>query len=155
MKHIRYYIIIFFMAIILVCSGVFIGLHWDEWFKETNNDTLINEMDSNQNKNNDSIDIPGFDIINFKANSLNQEIQLYNPYENTCYFRISLYFNDGTLLWQSDLLEPGEAVQQVTIQKELEIGIYENCILKYDCFQMNEELTPLNGSQITFTMNVS
>ena len=33
--------------------------------------------------------------------------------------------------------------------------MYENCILKYDCFQMNEELTPLNGSQITFTMNVS
>ena len=58
----------------------------------------------------DSIAIPGYEGISLKADSKGQEIGFPNPAQNTCYFQISLMLEDGTLLWQSGLVEPGEQV---------------------------------------------
>lgn len=153
------------LVVVLVAGGVFVGMNWNNWFGEE--DTPVTaDLDENAEdytgdrdvyqgaKNTDTIDIPGFEAINLKAGSTEQSVNLYNPEQNTCYFRMSLLSSDGTELWKSDLVEPGKAIYNITLNQTLEAGEYENAVLKYECFAMNDEQTPLNGSEIKLTLNV-
>ena len=114
---------------------------------------------------NPNISIPGFESLDFKAGREKQSVNFYNPEENTCYFRISLVLKqrDGAgaggeevagedTLWTSELIEPGEEVGSITLNKELESGDYP-AILKYECFSLKDE-TPLNGSNVELTLKV-
>ena len=102
-------------------------------------------------KNPDSIAIPGYEILELSANKKAQALQLSNPLQNVCYFRISLYLEDNTLLWSSDLIEPGATSEPIQLIKTLEKGTYTNAILKYDCFKM-DGITPLNGAETKLTL---
>ena len=73
----------------------------------------------------DSIAIPGYEGISLKADSKEQEIGFPNPAQNTCYFQISLMLEDGTLLWQSGLVEPGEISEPITLAEPLAAGRQE------------------------------
>lgn len=103
-------------------------------------------------KNNDSIAIPGYELLELKADSKEQTLCLPNPPQNTCYFQISLYMEEGTLLWESDLIEPGENSKPITLSKVLEKGTYPNAILRYSCYRMDEKLSPLNGAEMKLTL---
>ncbi len=103
-------------------------------------------------KNEGSISIPGYEMLELKADSKQQTIALPNPPQNNCYFEISLYLEDGTLLWKSDLIEPGEASKPVVLTKELPKGYYPKSILRYACFAMDEDRTPLNGAETKVTL---
>ena len=61
---------------------------------------------------------------------------------------------DGTKIWESKFIEPGNGIYDIELNQELEEGDYENAILKYECFSMNEQQTPLNGSEIKFNLHV-
>lgn len=102
----------------------------------------------------DTIDIPGFDAMSFRAGTTDQTVNLYNPEQNTCYFRMSIYLPDGTKLWESKLIEPGKAVYDLNLDQPLNEGEYKDSILKYECFNMDADKTPLNGSEIHFTLRV-
>ena len=102
-------------------------------------------------KNPDSIAIPGYELLELQANSTTQNLCLSNPEENVCYFQISLHLEDGTLLWQSDLIAPGEASKAITLTKPLDKGTYSNAILKYNCFEL-DGITPLNGAETKLTL---
>ena len=105
-------------------------------------------------KNTGTIDIPGYGSITLKAGETSQAVNFHNPEQNTCYFRMSLLLSDGTQLWQSGLVGPGKGVYEIELNKALEAGTYEGAVLKYECFAMDEAQTPLNGSEITLTINV-
>ena len=157
-------ILLILLAIVLVGGGIFVGINWNHWFGDKIPATA--EVDENAEdytgdrevyqgeKNTDTIDIPGFDVMNLKAGTTEQSVNLYNPEENTCYFRMSLLLPDGTILWQSGLVEPGKAIYEITMNQVLTAGEYENATLKYVCFAMDEEQTPLNGSEIKLTLHV-
>ncbi len=157
-------ILLILLAVVLVVGGVFVGMNWNHWFGDEPADTA--EFDANAEdytgdrdvyqgeKNTDTIDIPGFEAINLQAGTTEQSVNLYNPEQNTCYFRMSLHLADGTELWKSGLVEPGKAIYHITLNQTLEAGEYENAILKYECFAMNDEQTPLNGSEIKLILNV-
>ena len=116
-----------------------------------------NEIDSTTaavEKNNDSIAIPGYEGLSLNANSKKQDLCLPNPVQNTCYFQISLFLEDGTLLWQSDLIEPGGTSAPMVLEQALEQGTYPKAVLHYSCFEMNKDLTPLNGAEIKVTLRV-
>ena len=81
-------------------------------------------------------------------------MNLYNPEQNTCYFRMTLLLSDGTQLWQSGLIEPGKGIYDITLEQTLAAGTYEDAVLKYECFAMDDAQTPLNGSEIKLTLNV-
>lgn len=157
-------ILIAVLALFLAGGGVFVGMNLNHWFEDepvTAADVDNNAEDYTGNKdtytgkkNTDTIDIPGFDTMTFKADTLEQSVNLYNPEANTCYFKMSIYLEDGTKLWESKLVEPGKAIYTLSLEQTLSEGTYENCVLKYECFAMNEEQTPLNGSEIKFTLNV-
>lgn len=156
-------ILIIVLAVILAGGGVFVGANWNSWFgdKPTTADVDDNAEDYTGDrdtytgeKNTDTIDIPGFDVMNFKAGTTEQSVNLYNPEQNTCYFKMTILLNDGTTLWESKLVEPGKAIYDITLNQSLPEGEYEDCTLKYECFAMDEEQTPLNGSEIKFTLKV-
>lgn len=92
--------------------------------------------------------------MNLKAGTTEQSVNLYNPEQNSCYFKMSILLSDRTVLWESGLVEPGKAIYNLTLNQIPSAGTYENCILKYECFSMDEDQTPLNGSEIEFTLNV-
>lgn len=154
------------LVILLVGAGVFVGLNWNNWFGEDapkggglttdeNAQDWTGEQDVYEGeKNTDTIDIPGYGSITLKADSADQSVNLYNPEQNTCYFRMTLLLSDGTQLWQSGLIEPGKGIYDITLEQALAAGTYENAVLKYECFAMDDAQTPLNGSEIKLTLNV-
>lgn len=100
----------------------------------------------------DRITIPAVTGINFKANQLTQSVDLSNPAQNACYFRLSLYLSDDTLIWQSDLIAPSETITEITLMQKLDSGLYRNCKLVYDCFDLDDQ-TPLNSANVQLEIN--
>lgn len=103
----------------------------------------------------ESIAIPGYEGINLKADSKEQEIGFPNPAQNTCYFQISLILEDGTTLWQSELVKPGEISKSITLNEPLAAGVYPNSLLKFDCYTMDGSMRSLNGAATKMTIHVS
>ena len=103
-------------------------------------------------KNPDSIAIPGYELLELKAGTQKQTICLPNPPQNDCYFQIRLYLEDGTLLWESELIEPGKTSKPMVLTAALKKGTYPNALLHYSCYRMDGELTPLNGAQTKVTL---
>ena len=150
-------ILAIFLMIILICS---LSGCSGKVEQKTEKDYSNIEMNPN-------IAIPGYESLEFKAGKEKQSVDFYNPDENTCFFRISLVIKDETdtangeegnageetVLWTSDMIEPGEHVKSIKFDKELECGEYA-AILKYECFSLKDK-TPLNGSNVELTLNVN
>lgn len=102
----------------------------------------------------DSIDLPGYGWIPLASGKLEQEQTFPNPPQNFCYIRASLLLEDGTVLWTSELIAPGESSDPVVLSQPLEPGEYKNAVLKYECFRMDDALSPLNGGEIHLTLRV-
>lgn len=100
-----------------------------------------------------SIAIPGMDAMNFKAGEKKQAVNLYNPAENSCFFQISLLLADGTRLYQSNLIVPGKGLYEIELLTALPEGVFEDAVLKYECFSMDADCTPLNGAELTLTIH--
>ena len=101
----------------------------------------------------DSISLPGYGGLNLTAGKTEQNLALSNPAENFCQIRISLILEDGTVIWTSELTPPGEQAQ-IVLNEALEKGDY-NATLKYDCFQMDENKTPLNGAACQLVLHAN
>lgn len=101
----------------------------------------------------DSISLPGYGGLHLTAGKKEQSLALPNPAENFCQIRISLILEDGTVIWTSELTPPGEQAQ-IVLNEALEKGDY-NATLKYDCFQMDESMTPLNGAACQLVLHVN
>ena len=146
-----------FLMIILICS-----LSGCSGKVEQKTEKEYSNIEMNPN-----ISIPGYESLDFKTGKTKQSVDFYNPDENTCFFRISLVIKDETdtangeegnageetVLWTSDMIEPGEHVKSIKFDKELESGEYA-AILKYECFSLKDK-TPLNGSNVELTLNVN
>lgn len=102
----------------------------------------------------DSIDLPGYEWIPLVSGKLEQEQTFPNPPQNFCWIRVSLLLEDGTNLWTSELVAPGESSAPVVLSQTLEPGEYKNAILKYECFRMDDDLSPLNGGEVKLTLKV-
>lgn len=102
----------------------------------------------------DRIAIPGYESVALTAGTLEQTVCFSNPAQNCCYFQISLYLEDGTLLWKSEDVAPGENSEPVVLTQTLEAGTYKNALLKYECFTMDKDHTQLNGAQTKLMLQV-
>ena len=71
------------------------------------------------------IQIPGYGTVVFPSNEQEVSMTLYNPKENTCIFQFSLYIDDeDTPIYTSEGIEPGKAVQEITLNRALSKGEY-------------------------------
>lgn len=96
------------------------------------------------------IAIPGFDTLVFFANQTHQKVNFYNPSENDCLFRMTLYVNDEAL-WQSGYCAAGNGYYDIDISKPLAVGDYP-AYLKVECFKADG--THLNGAKVEFKITV-
>ena len=97
--------------------------------------------------------IPGYDLIKLKSGQLDQNVRLYNPSENSCYFLITIYLPDGKEIYRSDLIAPGDSIDRIRLSTKLEKGLNENAMLVYSCYSV-DNLQPMNGATVKFTLEV-
>ncbi|MBQ0026792.1 MAG: hypothetical protein KBS79_05445, partial [Lachnospiraceae bacterium] len=145
--------ILFFVFVALIIVGLL------SCNKNTSDDPELNTSESETNEiqtgisSRGSIAIPGYEGLTLAANSKKQSIALGNPATNNCYFVISIVLEDGTLLWKSEEISPGNTSKEITLFTELEAGSY-NVTIKYECYSMDKNRSPLNGAQILTKLRV-
>lgn len=99
-----------------------------------------------------SITIPGITGLSMKSGQLQQTVDLYNPKENNCYFVISMFLSDDTLIYKSDFLAPAETLTEITLLQTLQKGTYKNCRLVYNCYALDNRAA-LNSGTVIFEIN--
>ena len=99
-----------------------------------------------------TITIPGMTGITMKSGQLQQTVEFYNPEQNTCYFVLSLYLSDDTLIYQSDFLAPGEHISEIMLNQALQRGVYGKCRLVYECFTL-DNMCALNTGEVILEIN--
>lgn len=144
--------------LLLVAVAVIVVLVWNrrpvETPNETSNETTISEQSEPVEKLTDSINIPGYVLLTFNEGELTQNFAVPNPEENTCFFKISLVLSDGTVLWTSDMVAPGENSGNIVLSKTMEKGDYPDAILKFECFTDEAGTQALNGAETNLTIRV-
>jgi hypothetical protein len=100
-----------------------------------------------------SISVPGYAQIVMKSGDLIQFLELHNPAENPCYFVIAVIMPDGTEVFRSGLIEPGQKLDAIKLSQLLNPGTYKNAVLRYSCYSLKDK-APMNGADIKFTLEV-
>ncbi len=97
-----------------------------------------------------SIAVPGFARMRIGADTQNVDVNLYNPAENPCYFKISLLLDDGTVLYESGLIEPGKGLYEITLSRALAPGAYD-AVVKYETFSL-ADMSVMNGVELNIKL---
>lgn len=146
-------ILLILLAIVTVASLV-VAI----WAVSTRNSPAKNPLSQEETKEpveklTDSIDYPGYRQFVLISDTLEQNLTIPNPEQNYCYIKASLILENGTLLWTSDLIEPGKESAPVVLTQTLSKGEH-NATLKYEAFTMDEALTQLNGADMPLILLV-
>ncbi len=131
-------IIISFLSLALVVSGVTIAYLLKERQEQPKPPVYGEDgkpLDGDVEKNQGTISAPGYERLEIKADTAAQGFALVNPAQNSCYMKISLILEDGTVLWTSQPTAPGEATDEVVISPTLPEGRYDGATLRYACFR--------------------
>jgi len=96
---------------------------------------------------------PGFGNMTMSAGSDTLKISIGNPSENHCYLKISVTMEDGTTLFESDLLKPGTGYTEIPLSKKLSAGQY-NIIVHYQGYSMDDAQNELNSIESAFVLTV-
>lgn len=155
-------ILILVLVLGLLGSGtIILVMNYDNWVDQSKvPDIDENAKDwkgvlPNDNKGTAlGISIPGYKSINLIANTKEQVVSLVNPKQNTCYFVISLLLPDGTLIYESKMIPPSKGLYEITLNQEVAAGSYKKAIIKYDCYEMNDSLSKLNGANVEVILEV-
>lgn len=109
------------------------------------------EQELPQAGKNEEILVPGFNSLVCYANQTTQKVNFYNPVENSCLMRMTLYA-DGQKIWSNDgYLEPGKGYYGIDFSEPLLSGTYDGTLL-VECFLADG--TACNSVKVEFTMNV-
>ncbi|MGM9553070.1 MAG: hypothetical protein ACI3V2_02095 [Faecousia sp.] len=99
------------------------------------------------------IQIPGYSTAEMKAGDSSLHLSIGNPPANTCGFYATLKLADGTVLYRSELLEPGFGLTEVPLAESLDAGEYTAIVL-YECVTLDESHTRLNSAESEFKLIV-
>jgi hypothetical protein len=161
-------------ALVILCGGITFSVNYDKWFSGSTASGVSIAEGANTPDIDDSakdlisrpaeqpsssaatagIAIPGYKSITLKAKQLEQNVYFINPEQNDCYFVITLMLPDGTELYKSKMLPPAKGIYSIKLNQTLEAGTYDNSVIKYECFKMDDNLTPLNGAEVKLSLIV-
>lgn len=157
MKRKKYFLIICCLLLLLLCSFIIVF-----FFKGTGNKILLPKDNSAEEWNGDqklpsgeksgekTIKIPGISSLVFIANQKEQKVNFYNPKENTCLFRMTLYIEESQY-WQSGYIDPGKGYYNIALDNVLKSGDHNGYLL-IECFK--EDGTVLNNAKVEFQLKV-
>ena len=118
---------------------------------ESNGITWVGDDDNHPATASERILIPGVSRLTFERNSTQQRVPFFNPSENSAIMKMRLQLEDGTELWHSDELKPGESANIITTHNLPKIGNY-HAVLVIDCQDANG--VTLNGGIINLTLSI-
>lgn len=121
-----------------------VGMIVDDW------ETGIEDTSSEQKK---GTQIPGYSSAEMKKGDTSLKLRIGNPKENEVGFYATLKLSDGTVLYESQLLQPGQGLEEIPLSKTLEKGTYD-AVVVYQCVALNEAHTPLNAAESGFKLIV-
>lgn len=145
-------------VIILAVSGVFhtpepkedakgvVGVITDDW------DPNVEPDPSQEQKS--GTRIPGYSSAVMNAGDTSLKLSIGNPKENKVGMFAELQLEDGTVLYQSPLLSPGQGLTEVPLNKTLDKGTY-NAKVVYRCVLLDEKNTPVNSAVSGFQLIVN
>lgn len=100
---------------------------------------------------NEEVIVPGFDSLVCYADQKKQKVNFYNPEENSCLMRMTLYA-DSRKLWSNDgYLEPGKGYYEIDFSEPLPSGTYDGTLL-VECFLADG--TKCNSVKVEFTITM-
>ena len=100
---------------------------------------------------NEEVIVPGFDSLVCYANQTKQKVNFYNPEENSCLMRMTLYANSQKL-WSNDgYLEPGKGYYEIDLSEPLSSGTYDGALL-VECFLADG--TKCNAVKVEFKLQM-
>ena len=91
------------------------------------------------------IQIPYYSDVYMEGGTDTIDMTLVNPKENDCYFTYTFILSDtGEEIYQSDLIGPGRALEQVKLNQEVPNGTYKLNI-RVDTYTMEDQETLNNA----------
>lgn len=90
-----------------------------------------------------------------KADSYVQNLELENYASNPCAMIITFYLADGTMLYQSPKLNPGNSVHGITMQTTLQPGTYRDALMVYEFYDLHGGDTATNRCEFPIELRVS
>ena len=104
-----------------------------------------------QSGKNEEILVPGFNSLVCYANHTTQKVNFYNPAENSCLMRMTLYA-DHQKIWSNDgYLEPGKGYYEIDFSEPLPPGTYDGTLL-VECFLADG--TECNSVKVEFKLQM-
>lgn len=119
---------LFLLLALFICAAIFlVGM----WFAKKDevpglDKTAVSyHIDGVENTDQDSILLPGLNVLNAEENDTHVKAVLMNPQGNGCYFKYIIIQKDTEdVLYTSGLIEPGKAVTEFELNKKLKAGKY-------------------------------
>ena len=141
---------------VLIFSGVFspkidnehkgvVGVISDDW------DTGLKEESSETKP---GTRIPGYSTAEMKEGDTTLTLSIGNPKANSVGFFATLKLQNGDVLYESELLEPGQGLTEIPLTHTLSKGTYDAAVV-YKCVLLDEENTPLNAAESGFELIVN
>lgn len=148
-------VLVCLLAVLVVVIGVLLWQKSKPDSKQNSSDSVQTTTQSTQTDGGglvvpdrpEMIDITAYETIKLKADTLEQSLWLENPLDNNCWMVITLSLEDGTELWRSEELIPGQVVRSITLNKMLSAGEYSNAVLSYKHWTYDDKKEPLNGAE--------
>ena len=99
------------------------------------------------------IQVPGYKDAKMNAGDKVLHLSIGNPESNQADFYATVQLEDGTVLYESGLIEPGQGVTEVPLNKTLDAGTYQAYVV-YQAVTMDDAHEPMNSVRSAFTLYV-
>lgn len=99
-----------------------------------------------------NIAVPGFEKMTIRSGTTSQDIWIYNPKKNNCYFVASIILPGGKTVYKSGFIAPGKAIYKAEFMQNIQAGTYKSTILQYDFYALDG--TAVGGTKAYFTLEV-
>lgn len=110
-------------------------------------------QDSDSSEPKRGTQIPGYSSAAMNEGDLSLKLRIGNPPDNHVGFIATLKLRDGTVLYVSPLLKPGQGLEEIPLTQTLKKGTYD-ALVEYRCILLEDEKTPLNAAESGFTLYV-
>ena len=125
-----------------------VGVVTDDW----NPDISQPEASPGENSR-QGTKIPGYSYAEMNEGDMTLRLSVGNPKDNIVGMYATVMLRDGTELYTSQLLEPGQGVVELPLTQTLKKGEYD-ALVRFRCVTLDESHSPLNSAESGFRLYV-